>query len=138
MGIRITQNQMYDTMTSQMQKNLSAYMESNEAGLYPKINRPSDDPAGTYRVLTTRNDIEATDQYQSNVDTAQGWLSLTDNVLGTRSSATPLQPEKPCRAGLHRYLHGGKPPADCLSGTADFGEMLNLSNTQYEGNSIFG
>ena len=32
MGIRVTQNRMYDTMTSQMQKNLSAYMESNEQG----------------------------------------------------------------------------------------------------------
>ena len=82
MGIRVTQNRMYDTMTSQMQKNLSAYMESNEQGsTQKKINRPSDDPAGTYRVLTTRNDIEATDQYQSNVDTAKGWLALTDNVL---------------------------------------------------------
>ena len=87
MGIRVTQNRMYDTMTSQMQKNLSAYMESNEQGsTQKKINRPSDDPAGTYRVLTTRNDIEATNQYQSNVDTAKGWLELTDNVLGTQLS----------------------------------------------------
>ena len=87
MAIRVTQNTMYDKMTSQMQKSLAAYMESNEQGSsQKKINRPSDDPAGTYRVLVTRNDISATTQYQSNVDTAKGWLSLADNVLGTQLS----------------------------------------------------
>ena len=84
MAIRVTQNTMYDKMTSQMQKSLAAYMESNEQGSsQKKINRPSDDPAGTYRVLVTRNDISATTQYQSNVDTAKGWVSLGDHVLGT-------------------------------------------------------
>ena len=87
MGIRVTQKNMYDNMTSQMQKTLAAYMDSNEQGsTQKKINRPSDDPAGTYRVLMTRNDISATTQYQSNVDTATGWLSLADNVLGTQLS----------------------------------------------------
>jgi len=32
MSIRVTQSTMYDTLTSQMQKNLAAYMESNEQG----------------------------------------------------------------------------------------------------------
>ncbi len=139
MGIRITQNQMYDTMTSQMQKNLSAYMESNEQGsTQKKINRPSDDPAGTYRVLTTRNDIEATDQYQSNVDTAQGWLSLTDNVLGTQLS-TALTSLKSLaeQAATGTYTAANRQQI-AYQARQIFGEMLNLSNTQYEGNSIFG
>ena len=46
MAIRITQNMMYSDMVGQMQKNLAAYMESNEQGsTQKKINRPSDDPA---------------------------------------------------------------------------------------------
>ena len=70
-----------------MQKNLAAYMESNEQGsTQKKINRPSDDPAGAYRVLTTRDDLNATAQYQTNVDTARGWLELADSVLSTRSA----------------------------------------------------
>ena len=139
MGIRITQNQMYDTMTSQMQKNLSAYMESNEQGsTQKKINRPSDDPAGTYRVLTTRNDIEATDQYQSNVDTAQGWLSLTDNVLGTQlSNALTSLKSLAEQASTGTYTAANRQQI-AYQARQIFGEMLNLSNTQYEGNSIFG
>ena len=139
MGIRVTQNRMYDTMTSQMQKNLSAYMESNEQGsTQKKINRPSDDPAGTYRVLTTRNDIEATDQYQSNVDTAKGWLALTDNVLGTQVS-TALTSLKSLaeQAATGSYTAANRQQI-AYQARQIFGEMLNLSNTQYEGNSIFG
>ncbi|WP_291443131.1 flagellar hook-associated protein FlgL [Desulfovibrio sp.] len=138
MAIRVTQNTMYDKMTSQMQKSLAAYMESNEQGSsQKKINRPSDDPAGTYRVLVTRNDISATTQYQSNVDTAKGWLSLADNVLGTQlsNSLTNLK-------ALAEQASTGTYSAENRKQIADqarqiFGEMLNLSNTQYEGNSIF-
>lgn len=138
MAIRITQNTMYDKMTSQMQKTLAAYMESNEQGSsQKKINRPSDDPAGAYRVLVTRNDISATTQYQSNVDTATGWLSLADNVLGTQlsNSLTSLK-------ALAEQASTGTYSAENRKQIADqarqiFGEMLNLSNTEYEGNSIF-
>lgn len=139
MGIRITQNQMYDTLTTQMQKNLSAYMESNEQGsTQKKINRPSDDPAGTYRVLTTRDDINATNQYQSNVDTAKGWLSLTDNVLGTQLS-TALTSLKSLaeQASTGTYTAANRQQI-AYQARQIFGQILNLSNTQYEGNSIFG
>ena len=61
MSMRVTQKSMHNAVVSQMQRNLSAYMESNQQGsTQKKINRPSDDPAGTYRVLMTRNDIDAT------------------------------------------------------------------------------
>jgi len=129
---------MYDTLTSQMQKNLAAYMESNEQGsTQKKINRPSDDPAGIYRVLMTRNDISATAQYQTNVDTAKGWLSLTDNVLGTQLS-TALTSLK----SLAEQASTGSYTAANRQQIADqarqvFGQILNLSNTQYEDNSIF-
>ena len=139
MGIRVTQSRMYDTMTTQMQKNLSAYMESNEQGsTQKKINRPSDDPAGTYRVLTTRDDIEATNQYQSNVDTAKGWLELTDNVLGTQLS-TALTSLKSLaeQASTGTYTAANRQQI-AYQARQIFGQILNLSNTQYEGNSIFG
>ena len=85
----------------------------------------------------TRNDISATTQYQSNVDTATGWLSLADNVLGTQlsNSLTSLK-------ALAEQASTGTYTAENRKQIADqarqiFGEMLNLSNTQYEGNSIF-
>jgi len=138
MAIRITQSTMYDTVTSQMQKTLSAYMESNEQGsTQKKINRPSDDPAGTYRVLMTRNDISATTQYQSNVDTATGWLKLTDNVLGTQlSNALTSLKSLAEQASTSTYSAANRQQI-AYQARQIFGEILNLSNTEYEGNSIF-
>lgn len=138
MAIRVTQQSMYNTVVSQMQSNLAAYMESNEQGsTQKKINRPSDDPAGTYRVLMARDDISATKQYQSNVDTATGWLELADNVLGTQLS-TAITSLK----SLAEQASTGTYSAENRQQIADqareiFGQILNLSNTQYEDKSIF-
>ncbi|CAK7000788.1 MAG: hypothetical protein DESF_00005 [Desulfovibrio sp.] len=138
MSIRVTQSSMYNTMVGQMQKSLSAYMESNEQGsTQKKINRPSDDPAGMYRVLMTRDDISATKQYQSNCDTAKGWLELADSVLGTQLSNTIIS----LKSRMEQAATGTT--ADQRKLIAEeareiFGQILNLSNTQFNGKSIFG
>ena len=46
-----------------------------------EITRPSDDPFGTSRALALRSDIEATRQYQRNVNEAVAWQSATDTAL---------------------------------------------------------
>ncbi|MBD5642168.1 MAG: flagellar hook protein, partial [Desulfovibrio sp.] len=139
MSIRVTQHTMYNNMVGHMQSNLGAYMESIQQGSsQKKINRPSDDPAGTYRVLTTRNDMVGTEQYQENVDTAKGWLNLADSVLST-NVATALTGLK----ALAEQASTGTYTADQRMIMADqarqyFGQLLNLSNTQYEDMHIFG
>lgn len=138
MSIRITQKTMYSDMVGQMQKNLAGYMESVEQGsTQKKINRPSDDPAGTYRVLTTRVDLTNTAQYQENVDTALGWLNLEDNVLSTLVP-TVLQD----LISLAEQASTGTYDASQRQIMADqarqhFGTLLNLANTEFEGKSIF-
>lgn len=138
MAIRVTQHTMYNNMVGHMQKNLGAYMESVEQGSsQKKINRPSDDPAGTYRVLTTRVDIDSTKQYQENVDTAKGWLNLADDVL-SRQATTAITGLKT----LAEQASTGTYNAQQRKIMADqarqyFGQLLNLSNTEFEGNSIF-
>lgn len=138
MAIRVTQHTMYNDMVGKMQKNLSGYMESVEQGSsQKKINRPSDDPAGTYRVLTTRVDISNTTQYRENVDTAKGWLNLADDVL-SKQVATVMTDLK----ALAEQASTGTYNASQRQIMADqarqyFGQLLNLSNTEFEGKSIF-
>lgn len=138
MAIRVTQKTMYTDMVGQMQKNLAGYMESVQQGsTQKKINRPSDDPAGTYRVLTTRVDLTNTAQYQENVDTAKGWLNLEDSVLATRVP-TVLQD----LITLAEQASTGTYDKSQRAIMADqarqhFGSLLNLSNTDFEGKSIF-
>ena len=138
MAIRVTQHTMYNNMVGSMQKNLGGYMESVEQGSsQKKINRPSDDPAGTYRVLTTRVDMSNTTQYKENVDTAKGWLNLADDIL-SKQTATVLTDLK----ALAEQASTGTYSAAQRQIMADqarqyFGQLLNLSNTEYEGKSIF-
>ena len=138
MSIRVTQSSMYNTMVGNMQKSLSAYMESNEQGsTQKKINRPSDDPAGMYRVLMTRDDISATKQYQSNCDTAKGWLELADNVLGTQLSNSIIS----LKSRMEQAATGTTADNRRLiaqEAREIFGQILNLSNTQFNDKSIFG
>lgn len=138
MAIRVTQKTMYNDMVGQMQKNLAGYMESVQQGsTQKKINRPSDDPAGTYRVLTTRIDLTNTAQYQENVDTAKGWLNLEDSVLSTRVP-TVIQD----LITLAEQASTGTYDASQRKIMADqarqqFGSLLELANTEFEGKSIF-
>lgn len=138
MSIRVTQSSMYNTMVGQMQKTLSAYMESNEQGsTQKKINRPSDDPAGTYRVLMTRDDISDTKQYQSNCDTAEGWLTLADDVLGTQLS-TAITKLKSLMEQASTGTTSNQRTLIAAEAKEIFGQILNLSNTQFNDKSIFG
>ena len=138
MGIRVTQRMMYGDMVSRMQTSLSDYMVSNEQGATQKrINRPSDDPAGTYRVLTCRNKISDIEQLKTNTDTALGWLQLADNVLATQVPNAIIGLKS-----LAEQASTGTYTADQRRLMADearayFGQLLNLANTEFEGRQLF-
>lgn len=139
MAIRVTQHTMYNNMVSNMQNTLGNYMESVQQGsTQKKINRPSDDPAGTYRVMTTRVDMTNTAQYQENVDTAKGWLKLADNVLSSQVTNVIIGlTELASQASSGEYTQEQR---EIMADQARqyFGQLLNLANTEFEGKSIFG
>lgn len=138
MAIRVTQQNMYNTMVGRMQKNLGNYMESVEQGsTQKKINRPSDDPAGTYRVLTTRVDMTSNTQYMENVDTARGWLNLADDVLSSRVSTAITGLKTLAEQASTGTYDASQRAIMAEQARQYFGQLLNLSNTDFEGKSIF-
>ncbi|WP_298032895.1 flagellar hook protein [uncultured Desulfovibrio sp.] len=138
MAIRITQSMMYSDMVGQMQKNLAGYMGSNEQGsTQKKINRPSDDPAGTYRVLTTRDDLNATAQYQTNVDTAKGWVQLSMNILGNKVSTAITGIKTLAEQASSGTYTAAQREIMANQVRQYFGELLNYANTEFEGKSLF-
>ncbi len=136
--MRISNTMIYDTNMKHMQTSLANYMETNiQGGTQKKINKPSDDPAGIALVLNSRAEIASTDQYQRNLDTARGWLELTDatlqsvsttladiKVLAEQASTESMSPENRKQIAIQ---------IEQL-----FGQLLNLSNVEFENNSIFG
>lgn len=135
--MRVTQKTMYDSMLNGMNKNLSDYMESISQGSTQKrINKPSDDPAGTARILSYRSSLQRTESYVDNAKNAQEWLAQAsgaiDNLsttiiriksLAEQASTETYSPEQRMAIGQEiRQL---------------FGSILNLSNTEYGGKHIF-
>lgn len=51
------------------------------------INKPSDDPEGTVRVMALNTALSANAQYQKNINDATGWLQTTDQALANIGSA---------------------------------------------------
>jgi len=51
-----------------------------------EISRPSDDPFHASQAMAMRQSLEATRQYQRNVQDASGWAELTENALDDISS----------------------------------------------------
>ncbi len=137
MSLRVTQRTMYNQFINQMQGNLGAYMESNIQGSsQKKINRPSDDPAGMALVLNYRNTIGNTEQLQRNLDTAQGWLTLADSTLN-QVSATITEIKTLAEQAATSTMTAENRNQVATQLRELFGQLLSLSNTEFEGKSIF-
>lgn len=137
MAIRITQQYMYGSMVSGMQSSLGKLMETMEQGsTQKKVNRPSDDPAAAYRILTTRDSIEETERYLSNVNEAKGWLELTDSTLGQLTTLMSQIKSLMEQSSTSSYTEAERAiMAD--QAWQMFGQILNLSNTEFNGNKLF-
>jgi len=46
-----------------------------------RVNRPSDDPVGMTQILGVRSQQAAVAQYQTNISTAESWVSMTESQL---------------------------------------------------------
>lgn len=82
MPMRITNNMRYSSIVdnlSRAQNKYSSLMEQMSS--QKKINRPSDDPVGTTRVLDYRSVRESIAQYDRNIENASAWLELTETRL---------------------------------------------------------
>lgn len=135
--MRVTQQSMYNTMVYSMNKTQSAYMESvYQSATQKRINRPSDDPAGMAHVLTYRNDIAKSQQYEDNCDTAQGWLDMAGDMLDQADTAIFRLQELAEQAA--NDLNGDQRDIIAAELRQVMGQLLNLANTRYEGKSIFG
>ena len=52
-----------------------------------EITRPSDDPFNTSRALALRTSLDGTQQYQRNIEDAQGWQETAEQALSTITEA---------------------------------------------------
>jgi len=80
--MRITENMRYGSLIASLgraQGNYSSLME--QMASQKKINRPSDDPVGSTRVLDFRGVRDSIAQYGRNIENADAWLQLSATKL---------------------------------------------------------
>ncbi len=136
--MRVSNSMIYDTNLKNMQTSLTDFMESTmQGGTQKKINKPSDDPAGTALVLNTRARIEETEQYERNLDTARGWLEMTDATL-QQVSATIAEIKTLAEQAATETMTPENRQQIAYQLEELFGTLVNLSNVEFEDNAIFG
>ncbi|MFP4071737.1 MAG: flagellar biosynthesis protein FlgL, partial [Desulfovibrionales bacterium] len=80
--MRVSQRNLYAGFIDSLNRSTAQLHELNLQGsTQKKVNRPSDDPQGTARILQYRDSLNQLGRYRENVDTAKGWLNLADSTL---------------------------------------------------------
>ncbi|SBW00383.1 Flagellar hook-associated protein 3 [uncultured delta proteobacterium] len=135
--MRVSQRQMFSQYICEMNNSLSGLMDSNNQGSTgKKINRPSDDPANMARVMMYRESLSNIDRNKANISEATGWLNLADHGLMqvsdiiSKIKALDLQ-------GATSTVNADNRQQVATQLRALFGELLNVANTEYNGQHIF-
>lgn len=80
--MRVADRMTFDQVNKNLAKNRSEMADlQNQAATQKRVNKPSDDPIAAARVLTTRIDLQGTQQYIKNLNYAQSFLEFTDQSL---------------------------------------------------------
>lgn len=138
MAIRITQGMIYDKYVNQMQSSLGAYMDSSEQGsTQKKINRPSDDPAGMYKVLKLRNTQTFNTQLLENCDTAKGWLQMEDSILSTQMPTVITQIKALAEQAATGTYTAEQRQSIAFQVRQQLGSLINMANSEFDGKSLF-
>ncbi len=136
MALRITQSMMYSSHVQNMNSNLTALMDSSiQSASQKKINRPSDDAVGSGRVLSFRTSLDRLDLFQSNINTAKGWINTMDKVLSDSTPITRIL-EKAEQGATGTYDADNRMQiAEDLRGMLS--ELLSRANTSFNGRYVF-
>ncbi len=84
--MRVADNMNYAQVTTNLNKNRKESADLNtQAATMKRITKPSDDPAGTARVLSTRTDLTGYTQYEKSLNYAKSFLDFSEQSLAELS-----------------------------------------------------
>jgi flagellar hook-associated protein 3 FlgL len=135
--MRVTQQMLYDNYVRNMNSSLGKLMDLNsQASSMKRINKPSDDPSGMVRVLNHRDTLSAINQYQENIDMAQGWLNASDeNLLQVSNIIT--QAKTLAEQAATGTLTSDNREQISYQVRSLFEQLIGLANLEYDGKSVY-
>ncbi|MFO8030934.1 MAG: flagellar hook-associated protein FlgL, partial [Desulfohalobiaceae bacterium] len=135
--MRVAHNMLFDSYISQLNQSTSRLQElSEQAASQKKVNRPSDNPVGTARILNYRDSISAIQQFQDNISQGKSRLGLADDTLQQTQDMLGRSKELAVQAA-NSSLNREDREAIAQELQQIFDQVLAQANTKYEGQSIF-
>lgn len=135
--MRISTSQIYATSLSYINESITELTRLQEQGSsLKKVNKPSDDPSAMGSILKLRSQDAQSEQYLENMETAQGYLSLMDDLLSNASETITRCRELASQCATDTYSLDQK-QGNSLEVEQLLEEMVALANTQYVGNALF-
>jgi flagellar hook-associated protein 3 FlgL len=137
--MRVTNNSIAATSLANLQSSLqrgAALQAQLSSG--KRINRASDDPAGTVSALSLQGEIDRNNQYSRNGADGIGWLSSVDSTLTSVNDQLGR-----VRDLVVQAANTGSGDADSRAAIATEltqlrSSILGLANTTYQGRPLFG
>jgi flagellar hook-associated protein 3 FlgL len=138
MSGRITTRSMQESTLASLQANLSAMTNlQQQLSTGSRINKPSDDPAGTVTALQLQQELRNKDQYSRNITDGQSWLGTVDTALQTSVSQMNRAYDLAVQASSAAST-GTTPKAAIATELEGIKKtLLSLANTQYAGRNVF-
>ena len=101
------------------------------------VNRPSDDPISSRRLLEVSDDLKAMDQYASNISKATSWLDFTSTALNGGSAI--LSEARKIAARLNTGSDDPEIRQSARDQLVDLKKQLvDMANTQFGDQYLFG
>jgi flagellar hook-associated protein 3 FlgL len=80
--MRITDNMRFNTTVNNMFKTQSQYnLLMEQISTQKRVNRASDDPIASTKIIDIRQELAANKQYMNNIENCDAWLSMTESKL---------------------------------------------------------
>ena len=128
--MRAAQRNLQDNMT-----HLARLQE--QASTLKTINRSSDDPTAAAAAMSVRSELRAVDQYTSNADNGNDWLTTIESSLGSVSDIMNRVRDLTVRGSNSGSLSATAKEAIAIEIDGLKTDLLSQSNTKFLGRSVF-
>lgn len=135
--MRITNNSIMSSYLRDVQNNLQNMDKINEKlNTERQVNKISDDPFKTVKILNIQNEIQNNEKYNYNCDEITGWLDITDESLDRIANlSSDIKTKLTSISGVFGKNEIAAVRAEVNEKIKQIGENLN---TTYAGKYIFG
>lgn len=135
--MRVTNANMMNSYLSDVQKNLQSMDKLNtQLNTGKQINKISDDPLRTVKILNMNNEIQDVEKFNSNCDEITGWLDITDGALDTIANIT--SDVKVLLTSISGAYGKDEINAVKVEVNEKIKQIAEAMNTTYAGNYVFG